>query len=192
MSSCQLDSRPSSTTMLIRPFLSGVLNNIIQYTHYISANKPIIFDRLGGYDVAIFIGNLLLWTVFNTLRWQVFNILIHEKQNYVTCVALKLCCSKCVKMSFIYPCFRAGVDGHNHRALDSIHHYNDVIMGAMASQITSLTFVYSTVYSGRSKKTSNSASLAFVRGIHWLPVNSPHKWPVTRKRFPYDDVIMAP
>ena len=34
------------------------------------------------------------------------------------------------------------------------------------------------------------ASLAFVRGIHWGPVNSPHKWPVTRKMLPFDDVIM--
>ena len=42
----------------------------------------------------------------------------------------------------------------------------------------------------RSKKTSNSASLAFVWGIHRGPVNSPHKWPVTRKMFPFDNVIM--
>ena len=43
----------------------------------------------------------------------------------------------------------------------------------------------------RSKKTSNSASLVFVRGIHRGLVNSPHKWPVTRKMFPFDDVIMS-
>ena len=36
----------------------------------------------------------------------------------------------------------------------------------------------------------SSASLAFVRGIHRGPVNSPHKWPVTRKMFPFDDVTM--
>ena len=42
----------------------------------------------------------------------------------------------------------------------------------------------------KSKKTSNSASVAFVRGIHRWPVNSPHKGPVTRKMFPFDDVIM--
>ena len=40
------------------------------------------------------------------------------------------------------------------------------------------------------KKHQSPASLAFVRGIHWGPVNSPHKWPVTRKMFPFDDVIM--
>ena len=70
-------------------------------------------------------------------------------------------------------------------------HHADVIMGAMASQITSLTIVYSTVYAGEDqRKHQSSASLAFVRGIHRGPVNSPHKWPVTRKMFPFDHVIM--
>ena len=36
----------------------------------------------------------------------------------------------------------------------------------------------------------SSTSLAFVWGIHRWPVNSPHKGPVTRKMFPFDDVIM--
>ena len=67
-------------------------------------------------------------------------------------------------------------------------HYNDAIMGVMASQITSLTIVYSTVYSGADqRKYHSSASLAFVRGS----VNSRHKWPVTRTIFPFDDVIMS-
>ena len=71
------------------------------------------------------------------------------------------------------------------------HHYNDVTMSAMESQITSLTIAYSTVYSGADqRKHQSSASLAFVRGIHRWPVNSPHKGPVTRKMFPFDDVIM--
>ena len=70
-------------------------------------------------------------------------------------------------------------------------HYDDVIMTTMASQITSLTIVYSTVYSGADqRKHQTSASLAFGRGIHREPVNSPHKWPLTRKMFPFDDVIM--
>ena len=57
-------------------------------------------------------------------------------------------------------------------------------MGAMASQITSITIVYSTFYSGADQsKHQSSASLAFVWGIHRGPVNSPHKWPVTQ----YDD-----
>ena len=64
-------------------------------------------------------------------------------------------------------------------------HYTDVIMNPIASQITSLTIVCSTVYSDADqRKHQSSASLAFV----W---NSPHKWPVTRKTFPFDDVIMV-
>ena len=72
-------------------------------------------------------------------------------------------------------------------------HYKDVIMGTIASQITSLTIVYSTVYSDADqRKHQSSESLTFVRGIHRSPVNSPHKWPVTRKMFSFDDVIMDP
>ena len=73
------------------------------------------------------------------------------------------------------------------------HHsyYSDVIMGVMAPQITSLTIVYSTVYTGADQiKHQSSASLAFVLGIHRWSVNSPHKWPVTRKMFPFDDISM--
>ena len=65
-------------------------------------------------------------------------------------------------------------------------------MGAIASQITSPTIVYSTVYSDADqRKQQSSASLAFVRGIHRGPVNSLHKWPVTRNMFPFYDVIMS-
>ena len=65
-------------------------------------------------------------------------------------------------------------------------------MSAIASQITSLMIVYSTIYPGADQsKHQSSASLAFVWGIHRGPVNSPHKWPVTRKMFPFDDVIMV-
>ena len=70
-------------------------------------------------------------------------------------------------------------------------HYSDVIMGAMVSQIISLMTVYSTVYSGADqRKHQGSASLASVRGIHRWTVNSPHKGPVTRKMFPFDDINM--
>ena len=65
-------------------------------------------------------------------------------------------------------------------------------MGTMASQITSLTIVYWTVYSSANqRKHKSSASLAFVRGIHRWPVNSPHKGPVMRKMLLFDDVIMT-
>ena len=69
--------------------------------------------------------------------------------------------------------------------------YNDVIMSAMASQITSLTIVYSSVCSRADQwKHQSSASLASVWGILRWPVNSQHKGPITRKMFPFDDVIM--
>ena len=67
---------------------------------------------------------------------------------------------------------------------EGLIHYGDVIMSTMASQITSLTIVYSTVYSGADqRKHQSSASLVFVRGSHRCPVNSPLKGPVTRKMF---------
>ena len=70
--------------------------------------------------------------------------------------------------------------------------YSDVIMSMMASRIISLTIVYSIVYSGADQRKHKSfASLAFVRGIHRWPANSPHKGLVTRKMFPFDDVIMC-
>ena len=75
---------------------------------------------------------------------------------------------------------------------EPIGHYNDVIMGAAASQSTSLKIVCPTVDSDADqRKHQSSASLALVRGIHRSQVNSPHKWPVTRKMFPFDDVIMS-
>ena len=91
-------------------------------------------------------------------------ISIYNGRNYLFTLRLKL-----THVSKGGPCF--------------LCHYCDVIMGTMASQITSLTIVYSIVYSGADqRKHQSSASLG--------PVNSPHKWPVTRKMFPFDDVIM--
>ena len=53
-------------------------------------------------------------------------------------------------------------------------HYNDVIMSTMASPITTLRIVYSIVYLGTDqRKHQSSASIAFVKGIHPWPVNSP-------------------
>ena len=64
-------------------------------------------------------------------------------------------------------------------------------MGTVTSQITSLTIVYSTVYSDADqRKHQSSVSLAFIRGIHRGLVDSPHKWPATWKMFPFNDVIM--
>ena len=71
-------------------------------------------------------------------------------------------------------------------------HSGDVTIGVLASKITSLTIVYTTVHSDTDQRKHQSfASLAFVWGIHWWPVNSPPpKWPVMQEIFPFDDVIM--
>ena len=94
--------------------------------------------------------------------------------HHLCLTSLYLYCSKSI--SFVT---------HSHQS-----HYSDVIMSASASQITPAS--YSTVYSGADQgKHQSSASLAVVRGIDRWPVNSSHKGPVTRKMFPFDDVIMG-
>ena len=117
---------------------------------------------------------------------------------YVTHGKLKFCQTKstefclhvsCNLLIFVFEII--DIQSHMVATAFTTWHYDDVIMRAMASQITSLTIVYSTVYSDADqRKHQSSASLAFVWGIHWGPVNSPHKWPVTRNFFPFDDVIM--
>ena len=70
-------------------------------------------------------------------------------------------------------------------------HYNGAIIDAMSYQITGISIVGSTIYSGADQRKHQSfASLAFVRGIRRWPVVSPHKGPVIRKMFPFDGVIM--
>ena len=91
----------------------------------------------------------------------------------------------------VYPCSYEILGNVRGLVSPACHHYNDVIMSAMACEITSITIVYSTIYSDTDqRKNPSSASLAFVRGIHRWPVNSPHKGPVTRKIFLFADVIM--
>ena len=64
------------------------------------------------------------------------------------------------------------------------HNCSDVIMNAMASQINSVSIVCSIICSGAGQRKHQSfASLAFVRGIHWRPVDASHKGPVTGKCF---------
>ena len=123
---------------------------------------------------------MFLWK----FQWSNFYKILHmprklHVRNFVVILRSK---KQSQQNGFFYLCFNYG---------EKLH-YIDLIMGAVASQITSLTIVYSTVYSGADqRKHQSSASLAFVRGIHRWPVNSPHKWPVTRRKmFPFDDVIM--
>ena len=78
------------------------------------------------------------------------------------------------------------------RNMLTAHHYSYVIINPMASQITGVSIVYPTVCSGADQRKHQSwASLAFVWEIHRWPMTCPHKVPVTRKIFPFDDVTMA-
>ena len=71
-------------------------------------------------------------------------------------------------------------------------HSSDVLISAMASQITGVSTVCSIVYSCvNQRKHQSSASLAYVRGIHRWTAVSPHKGLITRKMFPFDDVTMS-
>ena len=71
-----------------------------------------------------------------------------------------------------------------------LDHYSDVIINAMAKSSAS-RLCCSTVCSGADqRKYQSSVPLAFMRGVPWWPEDSPHKGPITRKMFPFDDVIM--
>ena len=111
--------------------------------------------------------------------------------HYCAQSAIKSTCSACVCL-FVYTVIvSASLNFTDCDFILAFSNYNDVIMSAIASPITSLTIVYSTVYSDADqRKHPSSASLAFVLGIHRRPVNSPHKGPVAWKMFPFDDVIM--
>ena len=116
------------------------------------------------------------WLIYGT-KHKTNTVIFREPPQMVDAFreAYQIHCKQWVEWPFYFPC-----------------HYGDVRMGAIASQITSLTIVYSTVYLDADQgKRQSSASLAFVRGNHRGPVISPHKWPVTRKVFLFDDVIMT-
>ena len=127
-----------------------------------------------------------------------YNVYVSLLSTYVVTVCmLCICVRVCILKRSLIICFeffyfsnsKMGAVARAWLALRV--HYNDVIISAMASQITNHAIVYSTVYSGvDQRKHQSSASLPFVRGIHRRPVNSPHKGPVTRKMFPFDAVIM--
>ena len=111
------------------------------------------------------------WTVWLMLK-NVSEVQI-DATTVIQCICNSIRCASEVNL------------GDMGKMTDSKHnHYFDVRLGAVASQITSLMIVYSTVYSDTDqRKRQSSASLAFVQGIHRGPVNSPHKRPVTRKMF---------
>ena len=124
----------------------------------------------------------------HTSSSQVVNVsCIFPKFNFITRVSHAInnscVCKYCDEILLSTKLFCCNIAISRHGTILTFH-YNDVIMGTIASQITSLTIVYSTVYSDADqRKQQSSASLAFMRGIQRWPVNSKHKWPVTRKMF---------
>ena len=70
-----------------------------------------------------------------------------------------------------------------------VTHYIDVIMTTMAFQPHGC--LLNRLFRRRSKKTSKLRVTGLCVGNSPGPVNSPHKWPVTRKMFSFDDVIMV-
>ena len=102
------------------------------------------------------------------LKMQYITRIIHMLHFVVFCCGLVPVNVRIILLLIIYP--------------QQNRHCDDVIMGAIASVIASITIVYSTVSSDADQKEHQStASLAFVWGIHRGPINSPHKWPVTQK-----------
>ena len=114
--------------------------------------------------------------------WKIVSVVVVVRRRH----AMLMC--GCVSIFFSLQSF--SFISARHKGYRQAHH-SDVIIGAIASQITSILIVCSTVSSGADqRKHQSSVSLAFVRGIQRWPVNSPHKEPVTRKMFPFDDAIM--
>ena len=137
----------------------------------------------------VIVGCLWMWCeiekkyVSRYLVWQIVNK--HTTRLFVVCV-----------MSLV----NTGMSGTVHITYSGccidlcicFRHNNDVIKSTMGSQIASLTIVYSAVYLGADRSKHHSyAPLVFVWGIHRWPVNSPRKWQVTQKIFPFDVVIMV-
>ena len=73
------------------------------------------------------------------------------------------------------------------RALQWRHNGCDGVSKSPASRLFTQPFIQAQI----TESIKAPRHLAFVRGIHRWPVNFPHKRPVTRKMFPFDDVIMA-
>ena len=70
-------------------------------------------------------------------------------------------------------------------------HYSDVIMRAVAYQITRISCLLNVCSGSDQRKTSKLLVTGRLRGIHRWPVNSPHKGPVTPRMFPFDDVTIG-
>ena len=151
-----------------RNIRSGYLSN--KYENFVKKNIALwALQQDGNFPQYTNLSFLSIWVFMFKIAHEITNINEKYKSHYFTPLRMQPKSTWCCNTQYDWT------------------HYSDVIVGAMASQITSLTIVSSGAYQ---RKHQSSASLAFVRGIHRWPVNSPHKGPVTRKMFPFNDVIM--
>ena len=147
-----------------------------------------------SYTVQMGISKVYKGSPFPMLLFAPHRLLFNRNYIFATCPLWNEIYSFSTnRIILIYSYFKPkGLQWSIHTSTDWIiliyWHYSDVIMGTMTYQITSLTIVYSA--GAVQRKHQSFASLAFVQGIHRWQVNSPHKWPVTRKMLPFDDVIM--
>ena len=135
------------------------------------------------------VSNHRQWTVCSS-RYTDWRQINHQRSTFLALCEMNpleiggVTSQNVIRIQKILPCHDVITWLINDTSTNKVTHWNDVIMSSIASKITSLMFVYPTVYSGADqRKHQSSASLAFVREIHRSPVNSPHKGPVTRKCF---------
>ena len=124
--------------------------------------------------------------------------------------------SQITSLMIVYSTVYSGADQRKHQSSTGLHERNSPVTGKFPSQRASnaenvsiwwrhhafilhwwsgqkleeQTVILSHTYASYLLHIGIKAPLAFVRGIHQWPVNSPHKGPATRKMFPFDDVIM--
>ena len=100
-------------------------------------------------------------------------------------------CNPCVQLGQPVDCIHWLWVGSVTQLTSNCGHNSDVILSMMVSQITGILIVCLTICTSTAqRKYLSFVSLAFVRGIHWSPADSPHKGPLMWKLFPFDDAIM--
>ena len=152
------------------PTLDCIIQTNLSYSaeHAYSVLRQICSEVLsyGYHNVVDFFDKhpIFKWLTVNLTEWWGSSVIIIISEHYQTLRRMIKTYDKRLVNSLLWR--------HNDRDRVSNHQHHDCLPNRL--------------FRRRSKKTSNSASLA----IHRSPVNTPHKWRVTRKMFPFDDVIM--
>ena len=167
----------SGTEVLIQALWYTLMNWVVWFWKRLFRLRPSHYDFTKGNVSSISPSGANLSDLFSLQNTKYFN------QNMYTKIwsanGSHLCCPGLNALTF-------------HCRSCIYTHYIDVIVSDMVSQITGASIVCSTVCSGiDQRKHQSSAPLAIEMEIHRWPVNFPHKGPVTRKMFPFDDVIMG-